>query len=538
METGSVAAASAVLFKARAAWDYASGVPTELTFSAGDLIEVTEEVSDTWWRGRRQGTTDLGLLFPVIYAEREPDEPALPDDGTEAVSAGSAAAVAAGHARPYRQTLSLHSSERIVRVEIPDAERKITGGELRSWYAVQLQTSRRTVLCEKRFHEFCQAELQLRALFASRMAHVPTLSASARPELYVKKRTARTLEARRIAAEALLQATVVDEAAGTLLLTFFLGSDSEVVAVPALVPASPRAGDADVDGSGGEAATPASVPVAVLGEAPWPVPSAAASAPFSLDDMDAFDALLNTGVTVVAGDLVGVPLGFGGAGGAEGAGGPLAVAIAPRDGQRVRLGLASFVWDGSSSAVRGLMHAPRCELTLGDCRDERLPVGLHTALRSLPCPCAGPFTAIVGPRLAFGDAGLPPAVPAAANIVFVLLVEGIEGVPRSMAALARAPPPPGLTLGTAAGGSAEAATQPDDGRVRVVLAAPDSAAGPTVPFTAQPPRPPGEALLGRPALAATTLAAGVALPPGTIISSSGHISEWRTGSARFCPFVG
>ena len=493
-----------VLFSARAVWDYASDIPNELQFVDGNVIEVTEVVSETWWRGRVQGQPGPALIFPVIYVERimeEPSEVISPDVSSLGVSEPT---VLRPSERP-RQTLSLHSSEKVSVVDIPDAERKIVGGDLDSWYTVYLRTSRRQVLCEKRFREFCQAEQQLRVLFTLNMSNAPTLSALARPDLYTKKRTARTMEARRVAAEALLQFAVQDVAMATLLLTFFLGSDAEVVAVPSLEPC--------------DEAVPADVEPAVLQECPWPSPAAAASAPFSLDDMDAFDALLNTGVAVLPGDLVGVPVDAN-----TGAAG-VPISAPPRDGQRLRLSLASFVWDGSSAAVRGHQHAPVCEVTLGDCRDSRIPLGLHEAVRGLPCPCSGVLTVIVGPRLAFGDVGQPPAIPPGANLIFVLCILGVAGLPRPMSSFARAPPAPSLSMGNAAaveGGDG-------DGRQRVILGpAPSEDAKLPPPLAAAPPVT-GSTLPrelfpgGRPALAATALAEGVPLPPGTIISSSGHI---------------
>ena len=524
---------SETLFTARAAWDYGSDLASELRFSAGDVIKVSEVVSDTWWRGRLGDAApgSAALLFPAIYVEREPDEPPHvegAENTSAAVSETTVPALAPGdvgattsRSQRYRQTLSLHSSERIVHIEIIDAERKITNSELHSWYAVHLQTSRRTVQCEKRFHDIVQAEQQLQVLFAANMAGAPTLSLGARPELYAKKRTARTMEARRVAAEALLQFAVRDHAMGTLLLTFFLGSDSGVVAIPTII-AEP---DAACD-----AASSAEVPPAVLDEAAWPAAVAASATPFSLDDMDAFDALLNTGVAVIPGDLVGAPLGS--SFGSE-AQDPALLGAPPRDGQRVRLSLASFIWDGSSSAVRCHILAPRCELTLGDCRDERLPLGLHAALRALPCPMAGPATAIVAPRLAYGDAGCPPAVPAGANLVLVLCVRSVEGVPRPMAAFSRAPPAPGLAMGSAV------ADASDDSRLRLVLESPGAAASPLPPVASTASasgRAGGAAAAFLPTLgdgsAVVPLAAaalgsssggGVALPPGTIISSSGHL---------------
>jgi hypothetical protein len=474
-----------VLFLARAAWPYSSVVPGELSFNEGDAIEVTDS-SEAWWRGRLVGA-DLGAeckRFPSIYVERVPE-------GTSGSSVlPSALAGSEAPARKFRQTLSLHSSERITHVDIPDAERKISIGELHSFYSVHLRTSKREVVCEKRFREIRDAETQLQALFPDRMSLAPSLNAAVRPELYVKKRTSRAMEARRVACEALLQFAVADESMATLLLTFFLGSDSEVIAIPLEAHSTMPAAK--------------SVASVVLHESPWE-DAVDGAIPFQLDDMDAFDALLNSGVAVVRGDLVQVGCCISGTHAA-----PAIVEVPPRDGQVVRMRFASFVWDGVGSSVHRYRNVDLCELTLGDCRDDRLPLGLHAALRELPCPYDGaPVTAVVGPRLAYGDEGAGSAVPPGATLIIVLAVERISGEAQSMHLYARAAPAP---LVIAAAGSNSGA---DTGRRRVMLDAASDDAKPAVDVSA-PPLP--AHVTGRlPADAAP------ALPPDTIVTKTGHV---------------
>ncbi|GLB37117.1 putative SH3-domain-containing protein [Lyophyllum shimeji] len=59
------------LFRARAAWDYnVSGEnPGDLSFRAGDVIEIIAETNADWWTGRLNGRE--GLL-PSTYVERLP----------------------------------------------------------------------------------------------------------------------------------------------------------------------------------------------------------------------------------------------------------------------------------------------------------------------------------------------------------------------------------------------------------------------------------------------------------------------------------
>ncbi|CAE6456305.1 unnamed protein product [Rhizoctonia solani] len=44
---------------AEAKWDYESNDPADLTFKQGDLIEIVEETSPDWWKGRLNGREGL-----------------------------------------------------------------------------------------------------------------------------------------------------------------------------------------------------------------------------------------------------------------------------------------------------------------------------------------------------------------------------------------------------------------------------------------------------------------------------------------------
>lgn len=50
--------------------------PNDLTFSQGDIIEITEETNPDWWTGRFQGREGI---FPSNYVEKLPnDEQTVP----------------------------------------------------------------------------------------------------------------------------------------------------------------------------------------------------------------------------------------------------------------------------------------------------------------------------------------------------------------------------------------------------------------------------------------------------------------------------
>jgi hypothetical protein len=55
-----------VISRAEALWDFNGSEAGDLSFGAGDTIEVVEKVKDDWWRGRVLGTSEIGL-FPSSY---------------------------------------------------------------------------------------------------------------------------------------------------------------------------------------------------------------------------------------------------------------------------------------------------------------------------------------------------------------------------------------------------------------------------------------------------------------------------------------
>ncbi|KAG7451016.1 SH3-domain-containing protein [Guyanagaster necrorhizus] len=62
--------------KARAIWGYneARQDPNDLSFRAGDIIEIVSEANADWWTGRRNGVEGL---FPSNYVERLPPDTAI-----------------------------------------------------------------------------------------------------------------------------------------------------------------------------------------------------------------------------------------------------------------------------------------------------------------------------------------------------------------------------------------------------------------------------------------------------------------------------
>jgi len=64
--------------RARALWAYNEDgrEPNDLTFSAGDTIEIVKEVNSDWWEGRTKGRQGL---FPSNYVEKLPPQAMNPD---------------------------------------------------------------------------------------------------------------------------------------------------------------------------------------------------------------------------------------------------------------------------------------------------------------------------------------------------------------------------------------------------------------------------------------------------------------------------
>ncbi|KAG2058568.1 SH3-domain-containing protein [Suillus hirtellus] len=54
--------------EARAIWDWTSEDPNDLSFNAGDIIEIVKETNADWWTGRSK--TGKQGLFPATYVEK------------------------------------------------------------------------------------------------------------------------------------------------------------------------------------------------------------------------------------------------------------------------------------------------------------------------------------------------------------------------------------------------------------------------------------------------------------------------------------
>lgn len=57
-----------VLSRAEAMWAFSGSEAGDLSFAAGDVVEVIEKVKDDWWRGRVVGQSEVGL-FPSSYVK-------------------------------------------------------------------------------------------------------------------------------------------------------------------------------------------------------------------------------------------------------------------------------------------------------------------------------------------------------------------------------------------------------------------------------------------------------------------------------------
>lgn len=414
--------------------------------------------------------------------------------------------------------VSLHSTERIHTTAVPDAERKLVDGVLHSYYTIRTVTSSRTFTVEKRFSEILAAHDQLFALFPHRFVtatsgtdasdtdssdvHHSQSSAIVDVDLRAlnlcrKKRTSRTMEARRMALETYLRQVLADSSMAALLLS-----------VLSSTPGHHRAITAAVETLGYSAATPslslssesASVvdspslsraigeetPV-VPAEPPPPPhlvylaqaaredkygtaisPETGSECPFapgtrvsfSLEDMDAFDCLLEHGYALVPlrpdeEPDVSVPQ--------LPADAPLpsddeCLGAPPQPGQRVVVSLATLAWDGASSAAVRLDALPVAVFTLGDLRGtcgqgSGIPHGLHEVLRLMNPGSSA--TVVLSPALAFKDDGVPPLLPPGAHMVLQLTLHAVSGSPRDMG--------PFVSLADAGG-----ASQPASGRAEAL----------------------------------------------------------------------
>ncbi|KAH7928053.1 SH3-domain-containing protein [Leucogyrophana mollusca] len=66
--TGSnVSSAKPLTIEARAIWDWSSEDPNDVSFNAGDIIEIISETNEDWWTGRHKGKQGL---FPSNYVEK------------------------------------------------------------------------------------------------------------------------------------------------------------------------------------------------------------------------------------------------------------------------------------------------------------------------------------------------------------------------------------------------------------------------------------------------------------------------------------
>lgn len=142
----------------------------------------------------------------------------------------------------------------------------------------------------------------------------------------------------------------------------------------------------------------------------------------------------------------------------------------PRTGQQVTVSWTALAWDGGSNSGVVLEAVPQATFHIGDRRDtaarraDRLPPGLHAALRRVPL--GGTVTVVLGPDAAFGQKGIPertPPIPQAAHVVYACLtLHVIAGPPRPM---------PASVFGPDAGGSGAGEGSAGKARLGLVVAA-------------------------------------------------------------------
>ncbi|KAI5851772.1 hypothetical protein BZA05DRAFT_473926 [Tricharina praecox] len=64
----SYTASAGILSRAEAMWAFNGSEAGDLSFQAGETIEVIEKIKDDWWRGRVMGQIEIGL-FPSSYVK-------------------------------------------------------------------------------------------------------------------------------------------------------------------------------------------------------------------------------------------------------------------------------------------------------------------------------------------------------------------------------------------------------------------------------------------------------------------------------------
>lgn len=52
-----------------AIFDYEAQRPDELSFKAGELIEIVDNSDSQWWKGRKPGSESEPLLFPSNFIQ-------------------------------------------------------------------------------------------------------------------------------------------------------------------------------------------------------------------------------------------------------------------------------------------------------------------------------------------------------------------------------------------------------------------------------------------------------------------------------------
>ncbi|KAJ6460356.1 SH3-domain-containing protein [Mycena vitilis] len=74
------------IVRAKALWGYQGQNPNDLSFNAGDTIEIVEETNSDWWTGRHNGRQGL---FPSNYVEKPAPRAPSPYQGRDVYSSNT-----------------------------------------------------------------------------------------------------------------------------------------------------------------------------------------------------------------------------------------------------------------------------------------------------------------------------------------------------------------------------------------------------------------------------------------------------------------
>ncbi|RYY37176.1 hypothetical protein EON62_01300, partial [archaeon] len=172
-------------------------------------------------------------------------------------------------------------------------------------------------------------------------------------------------------------------------------------------------------------------PLNIEDEAPSEGMNAVGSArDFTMDSMDAFDALIEDTFAVILPDDEISTL--------DKVSAASDSSLYAKEGQLVRCTYTQLLWDGATTLATVLARVREAAFYVGDLRDDRVPHGLHKAVQRVPR--GTPVTVVLSPDAAYGVAGRAPTIPAGAHLVYLLTLTNIEGEARDMTYFAQVSP--------------------------------------------------------------------------------------------------